>query len=457
MVLLVIAGASLGLSFLAARAPGGSTPFPAPRAPVLSLRRAPAFLSQLAADARLQVALDRALGDPALSAGRDQVCLAVHDAGGRPVYLRDPARSLVPASNLKLVTGLVALAKLGPDTRFRTELRGRPAGADGVVAGDLWFVGSGDPLLATADHAAIAGYGGKARTATPLEALADRLVASGVRQVRGRLVGDESRYDAQRYVPTWKPSYVADGESGPASALTVNNGFVQLKPRPLPAPAPAAHAAEVLAALLQARGVGVAGVGEGPAPADAQPLAAVESPPISDIVGEMLRESDNLTAELLVKEIGHRVGGGGTTERGVAVVRTEVAAAGLPTAGLANLDGSGLDRADRATCSLLIGALERDGEQGRIGRSLPVAARDGTLAKRYLGTPVAGRLRAKTGSLEGVAGFTGWADGRDGRSRSFSMLVNGLPTEAAGRALEDRLGAALVQYPDAPAPADLAP
>ena len=140
------------------------------------------------------------------------------------------------------------------------------------------------------------------------------------------------------------------------------------------------------------------------------------------------------------------------------VVRQALEAAGLPVSQLAAVDGSGLDRSDRASCTLLMAAIERGGPAGAIAAGLPVAARDGTLAKRFVGNPAAGRLRAKTGSLDGVVGLTGYVDAPDGGPPlSFSLMANELPRDAFGRALQEQVGAVLAGYPDAPAADALAP
>jgi D-alanyl-D-alanine carboxypeptidase/D-alanyl-D-alanine-endopeptidase (penicillin-binding protein 4) len=185
-------------------------------------------------------------------------------------------------------------------------------------------------------------------------------------------------------------------------------------------------------------------VAEGVAPAAHAAIASVDSPPLATIAGEMLRQSDNLAAELLVKELGKRFGGGGTTSAGVAIVRETVAGAGVEPFALSAVDGSGLDVSDRTTCATLAALLRRAGDSSALARDLPVAARDGTLARRFVGTPVAGRLQAKTGSLAGVAGLSGWATTTQGQRLVFSLLVNGLPRDAAGQALEDRVATALV-------------
>lgn len=428
-----------------------------PLAPVLSPRRVPEALTAEIAAARLRAELDRVLADPALGGGRQRSCLVVATADARPLYTVRPEQQLLPASNLKVLTAMAVLEKLGPESRLTTEVRTTAALRDGVLDGDLWLVGGGDPLLGTADYAA--SFRNQPQLFTPLEQLADRVRAAGVTAVTGAVRGDESRYDKLRYIPSWRPTYVVDAEVGPASALTVNDGYVQWKPKHVAAPAPATHAAGMFTALLQQRGVTVTGgVGEDTVPKGTRTLAGIDSPPMREIVAEMLRESDNLTAELLVKELGARFAQEGSTRAGLRMFEEAIAALGLPADHVAAVDGSGLDRGDRASCAILVGALFEAGEDSPIGTGMPVAARDGTLSRRFQGHPAAGRLRAKTGSLDNVVGLSGWMDSATGgRPLTFALLANDIPREAVGRALQESVAAVLARYPDAPAPQDLAP
>jgi D-alanyl-D-alanine carboxypeptidase/D-alanyl-D-alanine-endopeptidase (penicillin-binding protein 4) len=420
---------------------------PTPKRPVLSLRRAPELLTRTIAEIRLTHQLDATVADPAFA----NSCLVVRQAE-RTLYSRNPDRPLIPASNLKLLTALAILAKLGPDERLPTSAKAAaPIDPAGTLAGPLYLVGGGDPLLETADYAA--SFENQPQIHTSFEQLADQLVAAGLRRINGNVLGDEARFDAQRYIPTWKPIYIADSEVGPQSALLVNDGFAQFKPKRIAAVSPATHAATVLVDLLKSRGVLIEGVsGQGHVPASAATISELRSPPVREVVAEMLKESDNTTAELLTKELGRRQAGQGTTAAGVAAIREILAQQGLALDNLKMVDGSGLDRSDRATCGLILQALGTGPSTGPLQQGLPTAAKDGTLHDRFLGQPAAGRLRAKTGSLAGVVGLSGFLD-----TLSFSLLANDLPRDALGRTLQENVGAVLARYPDAPPADQLAP
>lgn len=423
--------------------------------PLFSLRRVPDLLSRHVAETHLRGDLDRIMTDPVYGAARERSCLVVGDPGGGPVhYSRQPTLGLIPASTLKLLTTAAALDQFGPDKRFTTDVRaGAPPAADGTV-NDLYMVGGGDPLLSTAEFASDGGYMGQARRSTSIEALADRVVAAGVRRV-GRIVGDESRYDSERLVPSWNPRYIANFDISPLSALVVNKAFTQTAP-PAVATSPPAHAASVLAAQLRARGVTVGDTIAGRAPAGTTRVASIESGPLKDIVAEVLENSDNLAAELLVKEMGTKPGVAGTTAGGLAAIDERLGRlAGVSPEEVDAVDGSGLDRSDKVSCAVLQRVVAT-GPPG-LSEGLPIAGRNGTLFRRFLNTPAAGKVRAKTGSLEGVAGLSGVATGAGGRTVAFSLIANELPSTSAGAGLQDRVVNVLAAFPRAPTAAELGP
>jgi D-alanyl-D-alanine carboxypeptidase/D-alanyl-D-alanine-endopeptidase (penicillin-binding protein 4) len=246
----------------------------------------------------------------------------------------------------------------------------------------------------------------------------------------------------------WPASSTTAGNVGTLSALLVDDGYERGPGRRTPFPDPPAGAAGVLAGLLRLRGVAVGEVGGGRAPDEAEEIAVVESAPMAEVVGSMVRESDNASAELLTKELGLQEAGEGSTAAGVDVLREVLVDAELPLEGVALVDGSGLSRSNRLTCGLLAALIGDVGTGSALDRSLAVAGRTGSLTERFLGTPLVGRLRGKTGSLNGVETLAGVVETDSGQALSFAYLLNGPGTTDAGAArLQDRLGGLLVRHP----------
>lgn len=438
-----LAALSLACAWLALRPAGSGAAVATAERPVWTPERLPALLAEAQGTVDLERAVDVLLGQSDVDS-----CVAVYE-GDRPVLLRRTEKALIPASTQKILVGAALLAELGPDFRFETKVVSNGPPRDGTV-GTVWLVGSGDPLLATPEYAQWLTERPRYRLRQPtsLAALADAMKAAGVGAVTGSILGDDSRYDRVRIVPSWKATYVIDNEAGPLGALLVDSGFTVYEPPEQRAENPAGHAAAELTRLAGASGISVAGPpGAGTAPAGAHTLAAVRSAPLSEIVGAMLRESDNTAAELLVKELGVVKAQEGSTTAGTRAVADGLASAGLPTQGLRLEDGSGLDVGNRVTCALLSAALRQpDGTGGpQLSPLLAVAGQSGTLSLRLADTPLAGRLRGKTGSINRVTGLAGYLDGR--RALSFAFVANGRFSDSAGRLLQDRLVALLAAYP----------
>ncbi|HEV8627525.1 MAG TPA: D-alanyl-D-alanine carboxypeptidase, partial [Acidimicrobiia bacterium] len=227
-----LAALSLLCGWLALRPASSGAAVETASRPVWVPDRLPAML----AEAQGTVDLERAVDDLVAQSGA-RTCLAVYE-GERPVLLRRPDESLTPASTQKILIATAALAALGPDFRYETKVVSDAAPRDGAV-GTLWIVGAGDPTLASPEY--VQWLADRPRfqfhQATPLTALVDGLKAAGITTVTGGMVGDDSRYDRIRIVPSWKANYVIDNEAGPLGALMVNGGFTVFDPRSLAAPA----------------------------------------------------------------------------------------------------------------------------------------------------------------------------------------------------------------------------
>jgi D-alanyl-D-alanine carboxypeptidase/D-alanyl-D-alanine-endopeptidase (penicillin-binding protein 4) len=167
----------------------------------------------------------------------------------------------------------------------------------------------------------------------------------------------------------------------------------------------------------------------------------------------MLRESDNQTAELLLKELAVATGHPGTTAAGAAVVADALAELGLPVERSVVTDGSGLSEDDRQTCELFQAILDRPVDGFDLAAALPVAGESGTLARRYLDTPVQGRMQAKTGTLNQVTARAGFVDTLPGSRISFTYVANLPPDDRVDEAdlrFQDALATALLGYPEGP-------
>lgn len=374
-------------------------------------------------------------------------CLLV-TAGPSTLYAHDAGAAFAPASTEKLLVAEAAISLLGPNFRFVTKVVASAPPHAGQVS-NLWLVGSGDALLATPEF--IAYTAGQPRVLgypwTPLASLADAVAAAGIRKVPGGIRGDDSRYDRLRWLPVWPALYRQEEDIGALSALTVNQGIAQLKPLITLAQDPPASATAQFSRLLGLRHVAAAVGADATAPAGAVVVAQVASAPLSQIVQAMLRASDNLIAELLVRELDRHAGGRGTTAGGLAVVLRQDAALGIPVAAAHLDDGSGLAPTDRVSCGLLLAALDATDQPGLqlIAQGLAVAGRSGTLVHRFLGTPLVGKVAAKTGSIVDVAGMVGFLNVL-GPLR-FALLLNQPGTSGALATKVDQVVATIATYP----------
>ncbi len=415
---------------------------------LLTARRAPLVLTDPIARARLDQVLAPLVAEmPAAS------CLEVSVGGVTTTSVR-PDLALIPASTMKLLTATAALDVLGPEHHLSTELVSTAPVIDGVLDGDLYVVGGGDPVLYTSAYATA--FGRQPQVHTPLDEVAEALAAAGVSQIIGDVIGDDGHFDRIRYVPSWPERYVTQNNVGPLSALSVDDGFEAFDP-PVHSADPARWAATAILGVLEANGIGVGGEARsGTAPDGAALVAEVASLPMAEIVAQMLRESDNTSAELVVKELGVVAAGAGSTAAGTDVVAGVMGDLGLDTTALVVADGSGLDRSNRVTCGLLHGVLVAAGPESTLADGLPVAGETGTLARRFAEHPARGQMRAKTGYLNEVNGLAGFVTDVAGRQLTFALVTNGVPIDSRlGFDLQERLATTLVTGPDLPAVAEL--
>ena len=432
-------------------APPDSVPgllLPALLSPLLSVRRAPAVL---AGDRRFDV----------LAASTASLAGAIDDTSCLSIELNDQSLAthnndvaVIPASNLKLIIAAVALDVLGAGTTFTTTVVG-PAPVNGVIAGDVYLVGGGDPVLSERWYMrATSNRKRPPLHATDVNALADALVASGVTRITGKVLGDGGRYDDESYPPGWGNDIRAVSDGAPVGALVINDSLATSGAQ---SNKPAASAAAAFAGLLNDRGISVeGGSGTGTAPVGAAILSSVTSATLIDVVNEMLVTSDNLTAEMLVKEVAHVGAQPGTRVAGLQAVTDRLVAWGVPMGGVVLTDGSGLSRDNRLTCAALAAVLRRGSATDAVGNGLARGGQPGsTLADSFQQAGLAGEVRAKTGSLGEVKALSGYfVIGSD--EVAFVLILNGA-SATNYTASWDQLAAALLAAAASPGSDALAP
>jgi D-alanyl-D-alanine carboxypeptidase/D-alanyl-D-alanine-endopeptidase (penicillin-binding protein 4) len=444
---------------------------------------------------RFAARADRLL-DTGLAGQGEWGALVVDAESGGILYQRNADKYFIPASNMKLLTTALALAKLGPNFRFRTTIETRGAlSADGVLSSDVVLVGRGDPNLSNRRFP----FQGKEEfDGAPervLAELADGLVARGVKAVSGDVVGDDSYFSAERYPNGWEIDDMVWEYGAAISAIVVNDNTVKVTLTPgasageevkdevwpatgdfavenrvvtsgpdvkpdlrlrrepgahtvvlsgsVPARSaprslvlaieePAQHAARLFRKMLEERGVVVSGVARGVhdsvALAD-EPviLAEHQSVPLGDSVKLVNKISQNLHTEMYLRAAARQSGVWKTPEELADFPQSFYTAAGIVSGDVVQTDGSGLSRHDLVTPRAFVAMLGYAQKQPWFAAyydSLPIAGVDGTLEDRMKDTAAAGRIHAKSGSLEHVRTRSGYAETASGRRLIFSFMGN---------------------------------
>jgi serine-type D-Ala-D-Ala carboxypeptidase/endopeptidase (penicillin-binding protein 4) len=397
-------------------------------------------------------------------------------ASGENLFSLNASKLVMPGSNMKILTLAAAADQLGWDYRYETKIVTTAPVEEGVLQGDLILVGSGDPSISErSDEHGI------------LRAMAQQLRDAGIRRIDGRIIGDDGAFDGKRLGDGWAWDNLPYGYSAPVTALEYNEGSVDLIIRAgaaagdavaiqvqpegsglelendlvtvaetgtgmltmerLPGsshlvvrgqiPAKAASFARTASvdnptqffvnafrATLIAEGIPVSqgamdldDMSSKPDRTGARTLATRRSPPLAVLAASMMKVSQNQYAELLLKTIGGRQ-----------ALADRLRGLGITDDSYIIADGSGLSRYDFVTQEALVRLLQlfRDRPADRVPftASLPVAGRDGTLARRLMGTPAEGRVRAKSGTIDNVRALSGYLDTADGDTLVFSMIAN---------------------------------
>ncbi|MEV7602467.1 D-alanyl-D-alanine carboxypeptidase/D-alanyl-D-alanine-endopeptidase [Kitasatospora sp. NPDC089797] len=399
----------------------------------------------------LQQALAQALADRSLGT----VTVAVADAvGGQLLYGSGENTPATPASTTKLATSVAALSVLPADSRLTTRV------VRGADPGTVTLVGGGDPTLTAlpADQVQIGGRPADADTAPASLAELARQTAAALKAAGTgtvRLDYDLSLYSGSPQHPT-NPD---NQNIALVVPLMVDEGKVDPKSRdeaPNRVADPARAAADAFAGLLAAQGVTVEGKArpaDAPAAADAPVLGRVDSPTVARLVERLLTTSDNQLAEAMARQValaGHQPAG---FEGAATAVTQELTRLGVPMAGVALNDGSGLHNGNTIPPLTLVrllslAASEQHPALRPVLTGLPVAGFTGTLDKRYGAgsgaADAAGLVRAKTGTLSGVNTLAGTVVDADGRLLAFAVMTRTAAPAETARAAMDRIAARLL-------------
>jgi D-alanyl-D-alanine carboxypeptidase/D-alanyl-D-alanine-endopeptidase (penicillin-binding protein 4) len=453
----------------------------------------------------LQAVLASLSQDPLF--GTAAVSVQVVDAAtGAPVYAWGDDRALTPASTMKLLTAATALHALGPTWRFPTWIMKTGDIDDkGVLTGSLYVKGQGDPTMVVErlwrlaadlhlmgisevkgdvvfdaayfeDTTMVPGWdkdedlASAASYYSALGALSVNYNIATIVMRPGTKAGEATTavFDTPTAVvevdnhvttgrarsKTWiKLERKLDEETGTHSTYTltgniaVDDGIQHLYPTLAD---PLGNYMGALQGVMAQQGIKVKGKYKaGPTPSDAQLFHTVWSEPLTDVLADMNKQSNNFMAEQILRAVGaEKVGLPGTTAKGLSVVQSYLGQLGVQESAFKLVNGSGLSRQVLVPPSLVNHVLVDMHNSVELGpeflQTLAVGGRDGTLRWKFRQDALAGRVRGKTGSLNGVRALAGYVQATDGRTFAFTFLVNDIDG-AGGRAWKayDALVAAL--------------
>lgn len=372
------------------------------------------------------------------SLGRHVGVVVTDLSSGTVLFSRGGTSPATPASSAKLATAVAALSVLGPTARFTTRV------VRGSTPGSIVLVGGGDPTLA-AGRPPASDYPRPATLASLAARAARWLRDHGHRTVR--LEYDVSQFTGPLMAPGWTTSYITTGNVTPITSLEVDQGRLTRSGKPEDADnpdnyrprsgTPAADAAGSFASFLRGQGIRVLGAPTtASAPAGAATIASVRSPFLSAIVGWMLRESNNVIAEDLARQVALHTREPASFRGAATAVMTALRRLGIGH-GIHLVDGSGLSPLDQITPAALAGLVRLAGDSRRsalrpVITGMPVAGFSGTLAPGQsvfgnFGPAALGMVRAKTGNLTTVVSLAGIVSDANGRLLAFAFMADKLP------------------------------
>jgi serine-type D-Ala-D-Ala carboxypeptidase/endopeptidase (penicillin-binding protein 4) len=341
---------------------------------------------------------------------------AVVGLDGSVIFDERAKQAVTPASVQKLIVAATALDAMGPAYRYDTLFAANdPVGSDGILSGDLWLIGSGDPSLTSADL----------RNGVAV------LSRSGLRRIDGSVVVDDTALRGPELNSHWGPDDDGQDYAAPTSAISVDGDTIESQQEIggvdetvyTPMAGVARYVAVRANGMLVARGIEPSQ----PPAVGAAPLASVvlwhhRSAPLQALEAHMLFVSDNHYAEQLLRTVGAEVTGTPDDAGGIAAERLFLERRGIPVPGLKLFDGSGLSDQNRIA-AVTLARLLADSDPS-LYLLLPQGGREGTL-EDYDFTTALGRVRAKSGHISNVASLAGYVTTMHHGRVAFAFLTNG--------------------------------
>ncbi len=430
--------------------------------------------------------LQRLMDDPVLAAS--EVGITVYDlTNNRPVFAHQDKKLYRPASVEKLITCITALTQLGTDHVLCTELFIDGPVTDGTLQGNLYVRGGFDSEFDDDD----------------MQRLVNYVRSAGIRRIEGCVVGDVSMKDSLYYGEGWSwddarfdfqpclsPLMYRKG----CARVTVRPGSKGMRPRVTVSPAstfytvvnealsqtPSAgrltvdrdwmfqsneirvrgnaagtvvkdiplfdsehYFLYVFTERLQQTGISVGPYELGLVPGHVRSLGVIARP-LTEVLCQALKKSDNLSAEALFYHMGHKLHPErpATAADAVEAIKAQITALGRDPEAYSITDGSGVSLYNYVSPDLLLAFLAHAHRHpllyDALVEALPTAGVDGTLAHRMKGTPAEGRVHAKTGTVAGVSSLAGYARAADGSLLAFVIINQNVLKGARARAFQNK-------------------
>lgn len=353
---------------------------------------------------------------------------------GEVVFDRNGGKPGPTASVLKTLTSAAALQVLGPDYRVATTV------VKGSVPGQIVIVGGGDVTLSRLPDGQASFYTG----APKIQDLANQVTQAMGGQPITSIVTDTSLFGGPVWQPSWdeREERVVEGSTSYITALQVDGD--RDDPTAVESPRSTDPVARAVQYFQQYLGTNVP-VSAGTAPAGAPQLAAVQSQPVTTLIDQAMRVSDNTIMEELARLVAIKTGAGNTFDAENAGVLAALKPYGIDTTGIHIADGSGLS-ADNAVppsylTQLFIKVLNKQNGLGVVYDGLPVAGQSGTLGPGYgrftgANSVARGAVLAKTGWIDNGYTLSGIINAADGTPLTFAVFALGNVGDNAKQAID---------------------